>query len=115
MGQKGQLIVSVTNDLVTDNRVSKVCDFLISEGFSVTLVGRKVKTSLPITGRNYRTKRFNLIFNKGPLFYLEYNFRLFFYLFFRKATILVSNDLDTLLANFLVSKVKNVKLVYDTH
>lgn len=115
MGQKGQVIVSVTNDLVTDNRVSKVCDFLYLEGFSVTLVGRQLKSSLPITGRNYRTKRFNLLFNKGPLFYLEYNFRLFFYLFFRKTTILVSNDLDTLLANFLVSKFKKVKLVYDTH
>ena len=115
MGQKGQVIVSVTNDLVTDNRVSKVCDFLNSEGFGVTLVGRQLKSSLPITGRNYRTKRFKLLFNKGPLFYLEYNFRLFFYLFFRKATILVSNDLDTLLANFLVSKFKKVKLVYDTH
>lgn len=84
MGQKGQVIVSVTNDLVTDNRVSKVCDFLNSEGFGVTLVGRQLKSSLPITGRNYRTKRFKLLFNKGPLFYLEYNFRLFFYLFFEK-------------------------------
>jgi glycosyltransferase involved in cell wall biosynthesis len=46
---------------------------------------------------------------------LEFNFRLLLYLLFHKATILVSNDLDTLLANFLVSKVKKVKLVYDTH
>lgn len=115
MEQKGHVIVSVTNDLVTDNRVSKVCDFLNSEGFCVTLVGRKLNTSLPITDRNYGTKRFKLLFNKGPLFYLEYNLRLLFYLFFRKATILVSNDLDTLLANFLASKFKKVKLVYDTH
>jgi glycosyltransferase involved in cell wall biosynthesis len=115
MGQKGKVIVSVTNDLVTDNRVHKVCLFLIEEGYQVTLVGRKLKNSLEIQGRNYSTNRFRLLFTKGPLFYLEYNFRLFCYLLFHKVNLLVSNDLDTLLANFLASKVKRVKLVYDTH
>ena len=115
MEQKGHVIVSVTNDLVTDNRVSKVCDFLISEGYSLTLIGRKLKSSVPISDRNYKTKRFKLLFTKGPLFYFEYNTRLFLYLLFHKATLLVSNDLDTLLANYLVSKFKSVKLVYDTH
>jgi glycosyltransferase involved in cell wall biosynthesis len=115
MEQKGHVIVSVTNDLVTDNRVSKVCDFLISEGYSLTLIGRKLKSSVPISDRKYKTKRFKLLFTKGPLFYSEYNTRLFLYLLFHKATLLVSNDLDTLLANYLVSKFKSVKLVYDTH
>jgi hypothetical protein len=115
MGQKGKVIVSVTNDLVTDNRVHKVCLFLVEEGYQVTLVGRRLKNSLEIQGRHYSTNRFRLLFTKGPLFYLEYNFRLFCYLLFHKVNLLVSNDLDTLLANFLVSKVKRVKLVYDTH
>ena len=115
MGQKGKVIVSVTNDLVTDNRVHKVCLFLVEEGYQVTLVGRRLKNSLEIQGRHYSTNRFRLLFTKGPLFYLEYNFRLFCYLLFYKVNLLVSNDLDTLIANFLVSKVKRVKLVYDTH
>jgi glycosyltransferase involved in cell wall biosynthesis len=115
MEQKGNVIVSVTNDLVTDNRVSKVCNFLISEGYSVTLIGRKLKSSFPISERRYKTKRLLLLFTKGPLFYLEFNIRLFLYLLFQRPKLLVSNDLDTLLANYLASKCKAVKLVYDTH
>jgi len=115
MEQKGHVIVSVTNDLVTDNRVDKVCRFLISEGYTLTLVGRKLPGSKPVSDRNYKTKRFRLLFTKGPLFYLAFNFRLFLYLLFHKSTVLVANDLDTLLANFLVSKLKSIKLVYDSH
>jgi glycosyltransferase involved in cell wall biosynthesis len=115
MQQKGHVIVSVTNDLVTDNRVDKVCRFLISEGYTLTLVGRKLPGSKPVSDRNYKTKRFRLLFTKGPLFYLAFNLRLFLYLLFHRSTILVANDLDTLLANFLVSKLKSIKLVYDSH
>ncbi|MFM7661525.1 MAG: glycosyltransferase [Bacteroidota bacterium] len=115
MEQKGHVIISVTNDLVTDNRVAKVSDFLVSEGFLVTLVGRKLKNSQSISERTYKTKRLILLFTKGPLFYLEFNIRLFLYLLFQKTTLLISNDLDTLMANYLASKCKSVKLVYDTH
>ncbi len=113
--QKKSAIVSVTNDLVTDNRVRKVCDFLHTEGYVVTLVGRKLSTSLFLDEQTYKTKRFRLIFNKGPLFYLEYNLRLFLFLLLKKVDLLVANDLDTLLANYLSYKIKNCKLVYDTH
>ena len=115
MEQKGHVIVSVTNDLVTDNRVNKICSFLVTEGYSLTLVGRKLSRSKPLNDRNYKTKRFRLFFNKGPIFYLEFNIRLFIFLLFHKSSLLVSNDLDTLLANFLASKFKSSKLVYDTH
>ena len=57
-----------------------------------------------------------LIFSSGPFFYIEYNLRLFFILFlFSKCHLLLANDLDTLLANFLASKCKGVPLVYDSH
>ncbi len=107
-------MVSVTNDLATDQRVDKVCNSLKAEGYAVTLIGRKLKDS-PNINRTYKTKRFKLFFNKGFLFYAEYNLRLFFYLLFHKKDILLSNDLDTLLANYLVRKLQNKKLVYDSH
>lgn len=116
MTKQKKAIVSVTNDLYTDQRVHKVCLFLESQGFSVLLVGRKRKSSVELQTRTYSIKRFNLFFDKGAKFYAEYNFRLFWYLIFRKVDVLVANDLDTLLANYSVSKFKPFsRLVYDSH
>jgi len=116
MTKQKKAIVSVTNDLYTDQRVHKVCLFLESQGFSVLLVGRKRKSSKVLEPRTYKTKRVNLFFDKGAKFYAEYNFRLFWYLIFRKVDVLVANDLDTLLANYSVSKFKPFsRLVYDSH
>jgi glycosyltransferase involved in cell wall biosynthesis len=108
--------VSVTNDLYTDNRVNKICLFLMEQGYKVTLIGRIKSDSSPLNDRPYATKRFKLLWEKGPKFYAAYNFRLFFYLLFRRADLLVANDLDTLTANFLAVKFKfKTKLVYDSH
>ncbi|MGB3525099.1 MAG: glycosyltransferase [Flavobacteriales bacterium] len=107
-------IVSVTNDLATDNRVRRTCDVLTDLEYEVLLVGRKLPGSLPLD-RPYRTKRMRLLFNKGPLFYAEYNLRLFFLLLFSRATLYFSNDLDTLLPNHLAARIRGKKLVYDTH
>jgi glycosyltransferase involved in cell wall biosynthesis len=63
----------------------------------------------------YRTKRFSMIFKTGFGFYAEYNIRLFFYLLSREKELLYANDLDTLPANFLVSRMGSVPLVYDSH
>ncbi|NPA67741.1 MAG: glycosyltransferase family 4 protein [Chlorobi bacterium] len=112
--KKQKIIISVTNDLVTDKRVHETAVSLIKFGYEVLLVGRKLKNSLPVN-RDYKTKRFNLPFNKGFLFYACYNIRLFLFLIFAKADIFLANDLDTLPANFLASKIRKKKLVYDSH
>lgn len=114
--RKPRAIVSVTNDLYTDQRVDKVCNFLIGRGYQVLLVGRYRRNSMKLPERNYKMHRMRLLFDKGALFYAEYNMRLFFLLLVRKATILVANDLDTLLANYTAKCFKpTTQLIYDSH
>ena len=114
MSKKQRAIVSVINDLYTDQRVHKVCLFLQKQGYEVTLVGRLQRNSKPLE-RPYRTIRMRLGVEKGPVFYAIFNLRLFFLLFFKRIDVLVANDLDTLLPNYLVSILRRKKLVYDSH
>ena len=108
------VIVSVSNNLNTDQRVQKVCNSLHKNGYSILLVGRNYPktTTLQLP---YNTKRLNLLFNKGVLFYAEFNFRLLLFLLFRKKDILLANDMDTLLSNYIASKLQRKKLVFDSH
>lgn len=106
---------SVTTDLVTDNRVHKVCTSLGKMGYRVVLTGRCYPDSPELAPRDYETRRMPLWFRKGPLFYAEYNVRLFFRLLFAKADVLLANDLDTLAANVLAGKLRRLPVVYDSH
>lgn len=109
-----RIIISTSNHITTDNRVHKVAMVLQELGYEVLWLGRNFPKNVALS-RPYATKRFNLWFTKGVLFYANLNIRLFFYLLFARADVLLSNDLDTLLPNFLVSRLRGRVLVYDTH
>jgi len=109
-----RIIISVSSDLCTDQRVHKTAVTLQQMGFEVLLLGRMLPDSFPIE-RTYKYKRLRLIFKKEVWFYIEYNIRLFFFLLFSKSDLYLSNDLDTLLPNFLISRLKSKPLVYDSH
>jgi len=115
VSSKGKIVLSVSNDLFSDQRVHKVCCSLKEAGYEVELVGRFLKGISKDLKRTYPSRRFHLWFNKGPLFYANLNIRLFFYLLSSKANIFVANDLDTLPANYLAAKLKGKKLVFDSH
>jgi glycosyltransferase involved in cell wall biosynthesis len=114
MGNQQKIVLTVSNDLSTDQRVRKMCSSLLEMGYDVILVGRKLPDSMPID-RPYPVKRFKLLFNKGALFYINLSIRLFFFLLFSKYDRIHANDLDTLLPAFLASKIRRKPLVYDTH
>lgn len=111
---KKRIIISVTSDLTTDNRVQKVADSLKNAGFDVMVVARRTSRSLPFVS-DYKVRRLRILFSKSFLFYAEFNLRLFFLLLFSKADIFLSNDLDTLLPNYLATRIRHKKLVYDSH
>jgi glycosyltransferase involved in cell wall biosynthesis len=108
--------ISVINDLVTDQRVHRVVELLQDQGLEVTCVGRKLKRSPDLEGVSFRHRRFRMLFTRGALFYACYNIRLFIYLFLApKPVLIIANDLDTLPAARLASRIRKVKLIYDSH
>ena len=110
-----KVVSVVSNDIVTDNRVHKIALSLEANGYRVTVIGRELKDSQKLLNRPYFVRRFRLIFNKGPLFYLNLNIRIFFYLLFSDTRIILSNDLDTLLSCTLAARLKKKQLVFDSH
>jgi len=110
-----RVYLSVINDLVVDQRLHRVATTLTEQGAEVILIGRRLPGSLEVKDRPYQTRRFRLLFRKGFLFYACYNVRLFCFLMFVKRGVLGSNDLDTLTANYLVSRIRRMPLVYDSH
>jgi glycosyltransferase involved in cell wall biosynthesis len=110
-----KIYFTVTTDLTYDQRMIRICTSLAVAGYDVVLVGRKVKNSIPLEATVFRQKRLNCFFEKGKLFYAEYNIRLFFYLLFKKMDGIVAIDLDTILPCYFISNIKKIKRVHDAH
>ena len=107
------IYLSVTNSLTYDQRMSRICLTLHEAGYQVVLVGIRRKDPLP--DRPYKQIRLTSWFSKGKLFYLENHIRLFFFLLYRKADLLVANDLDTALPVWLVSRIRRIPRLMDAH
>lgn len=105
----------VTNDLHQDQRMNRICTALVNDGYDVTLIGRKRKSSGKLEAKPFHRKRLNCWFERSVLFYAEYNIRLFFHLLVNSYDIINANDLDTILPAIWVAKIKGAKVVYDAH
>lgn len=110
-----RIFFTVTNDLTYDQRMHRICTSLAENGYVVTLVGRKLTTSLPLTEKKFRQKRISCWFTKSKWFYAEYNIRLFFFLLFKKMDAICAIDLDTILPCLKISKCKKIPRIYDAH
>lgn len=95
--------------------MQRICSSLATNGFKVTLTGRKLKDSKPLTKQPFQQKRISCLFNKGFAFYAEYNLRLFFWLLFQKSDAVCAIDLDTIVPCLFASYIKGWKRVYDAH
>ena len=110
-----RICISVTNDVFTDQRVDRTVRSLVKAGYTVQVVGRKRSSDFKDTAFPCRVKQLHLLFHKGPLFYAEYNIRLFAFLLLAKTDILLACDLDTLAANYLAARLRSKSLIYDSH
>lgn len=110
-----RIIFTVTNDLTYDQRMKRICSSLAENGYQVTLIGRRLPSSLPLQQELYRQVRLNCWFTKGKAFYTEYNARLFIYLVYKKADAICAIDLDTIIPCLMISKWKKWKRIYDAH
>ncbi|MCW3093461.1 MAG: glycosyltransferase [Ferruginibacter sp.] len=114
-GNKKKIYFTVTTDLSYDQRMIRICTSLSEAGYEIVLVGRKLNSSIPITLQPFHQQRITCFFEKGKLFYTEYNFRLFFYLLFKKMDCICAIDLDTILPCYFISVIKKLQRVYDAH
>ena len=112
---KLKVAFSVTNCICHDQRVMRIAETVEKLNCEITIIGRRSGYCCDSGSVHFKTKRFGMIFKRGFLFYKFYNIRLLIHLVFNKYDLLVANDLDTLLPNYIVSKLKGLPLVYDSH
>jgi glycosyltransferase involved in cell wall biosynthesis len=94
----------------------RIAGTLVQAGFEVSIIGRSKNRSYNTDYQEFKIERFKCWFNKGFLFYKEYNLRLLFYLLFRKKyEIVCACDTDTLAGAALGGRLRGSKLVYDAH
>ncbi len=110
-----RLLFAVTTDLCYDQRMQRICTSLARAGYAVTLVGWQRPASPPLTPQPYQQLRLSGWFQKGKLFYLEYNLRLFTHLLRQKADIWACADLDAALPTWARAALAGQPFVYDAH
>jgi glycosyltransferase involved in cell wall biosynthesis len=110
-----RIVLTVTNDLHYDRRMQRIAGALVEAGYEVVLVGRVLSHSPPLQPASFEQVRLRCRYNKGFVFYAEYNLRLFFWLLRARYDAVCSADLDTLAAGCFASLLRRKKRVYDAH
>ncbi len=109
-----RLYILITNNISFDQRMHKIAETL-SIDFDVSIIGSSTRRPQPLEQRCYKQNRIKTVFQSGKGFYIEYNLRLLWMLFWRKPDVIYSVDLDTLLPATIISKAKKLPLIYDAH
>ena len=106
---------AVTSDLSYDQRMQRICGSLARAGYQVHLVGWQRPASVPLTAQPYTQHRLTGWFQKGKLFYFEYNLRLLLYLLGQRAALWGCADLDAALPTWLRARLGGQPFAYDAH
>ncbi|MGB6093407.1 MAG: glycosyltransferase [Moheibacter sp.] len=111
-----RIISSVINNYQGDQRVQKQIRSFRKFGFETEVIATDLRGN-PKLDFDYPVQIIRLSNQDGMLMYLEFNRKLFGRLMksVKKGDILLANDLDSLLPNYLISKIKKVPVVFDSH
>ncbi len=116
MGSTRAIVFTVSNDLVTDQRMIRIATSFAQQGWEVTLVGREKPDSLPLKEHPFKQVRLKLSFHHGPLFYLSLNWALWRYLRqLSDEVVIVNVDLDTLATGWLLRRHTPERWFYEAH
>ncbi len=111
-----KVLTSAFSNLYTDQRIEKVCRSLHENGYEIELIGNNWGGEEKMS-RPYRFSRISLSSKTLKTAYFEFNWKLYRELKKKadKNTVLLANDLDTLLPNYLLAKKLDIPLVFDSH
>lgn len=113
--KRKKIVFTITNNISYDQRMLKICTSLAAK-YDVLLVGvAKFLPLEPLQPQVFAQKRLPLFFKQGLLSFAESNFRMFWYLLFKKFDAICAIDLDTILPVYFLSVLKRKKRVYDAH
>lgn len=113
---ESRIISSVINNYLGDQRVQKQIRSLQKFGFETEVIATDLRGN-PKLNFDYPVQIIRLSNQDGMRMYLEFNRKLFIRLMktVKKGDVLIANDVDSLLPNYLVSKIKKVPIVFDSH
>lgn len=111
-----KIVVSAFSSLYTDQRIEKVCETLHKQGYEIILLGNDWGGAGQMQ-RPYSFRRIKLLSTSLKTAYAEFNWKLYKELkkSADKNTILLANDIDSLVPNVLISKQLGIPLVFDSH
>ncbi len=110
-----KIIICSTSYREYDRRMQRCIKALLDEGHRVYWLSRSYSADEPADSNQINYKKVETKFKKGPLFYLEYNFKLWRLLRKSEGDIVLSVDVDTLIGAYFGCRKSGKRLYFDAH
>lgn len=110
-----KIVCLVTNDLIQDQRMHRICTSLCKLFDEVVLLGREKTHSQAVLPMPFRQVRLQLKYQSGVSFYWVYNTEAFKFLKDEQPDVVYAVDLDTLIAAGRYVSRSGCKFIYDAH